>query len=259
MPDNDSVNEVDTKGEGVNENPSDNLSDSMSNSPADAPSPAVENFLKAIYALQHPDADSRERVTTNALSEHLGKTAPSITDMAQRMTAAGLVDYKRHHGVMLTAAGETIALKVLRRHRLIELYLVQELGYELRDVHEEAERLEHAVSDRFVEAIALKLGNPDFDPHGDPIPAADGSIQARALLSLADLPQDTPAIVRRLKTGSAEMLQYALDRGFRLEAQVNVTGRDPFDGPVNVMVDGQPRAIGQGVAGCIMVEPMEVE
>ncbi|MDZ4766213.1 MAG: metal-dependent transcriptional regulator [Chloroflexota bacterium] len=236
----------------------DTLHDAGTPETSDAPSPAVENFLKAIYTLQQSDAESPARVSTNALSEHLGKTAPSITDMAQRMTAAGLVDYKRHHGVVLTAAGATIALRVLRRHRLIELYLVTELGYELRDVHNEAERLEHAVSDRFVEAIARKLGNPDFDPHGDPIPAADGSITTRALLSLADLPADTPAVVRRLKAGSPEMLQYVLDRGFHLLAPVQVTGRDPFDGPITVLVEGQSRAIGQGVAGCILVEPVQV-
>jgi DtxR family Mn-dependent transcriptional regulator len=237
-------------------------------SAGDAPSPAVENFLKAIYTLQQPDADpptrpgdlaranAPARVSTNALSEHLGKTAPSITDMAQRMTAAGLVDYKRHHGVTLTAAGETIALRVLRRHRLIELYLVTELGYELRDVHDEAERLEHAVSDHFVEAIARKLGNPDFDPHGDPIPAPDGSITARPLLSLAELPLEMPAVVRRLRADSPEMLQYVLDRGFQLAARVHVTARDPFDGPVTVVVEGQVRALGQSVAGAILVEPV---
>ncbi|PJF25587.1 MAG: DtxR family transcriptional regulator, partial [Phototrophicales bacterium] len=185
-----------------------------------APSAAVENFLKAVYTLQQAGSEPTGPVSTNALSEHLGVTAPSITDMAQRMTAAGMVDYKRYRGVTLTQAGETVALKVLRRHRLIELYLVVELGYELRDVHDEAERLEHAVSDRFIEAIARKLGDPAIDPHGDPIPSADGSITKRALLSLAELPEGLPAEVSRLKADSAEMLQYMLDRGFRLGARV---------------------------------------
>lgn len=222
-----------------------------------APSAAAENFLKAVYTLQQAGAEPTDPVSTNALSEHLGVTAPSITDMAQRMTAAGMVDYKRYRGVTLTQAGETIALKVLRRHRLIELYLVVELGYELRDVHDEAERLEHAVSDRFIEAIARKLGDPALDPHGDPIPSADGSITQRALLSLAELPVGTPAEVSRLKSDSAEMLQYVLDRGFRLGARVQVVERDPFQGPVSVLVDDVSRTIGQMVAACILVEPIE--
>jgi DtxR family Mn-dependent transcriptional regulator len=221
------------------------------------PSAAVENFLKAVYTLQQAGAEPNDPVSTNALSEHLGVTAPSITDMAQRMTAAGMVDYKRYRGVTLTQAGETLALKVLRRHRLIELYLVVELGYELRDVHDEAERLEHAVSDRFIEAIARKLGDPAVDPHGDPIPAADGSITERPLLSLAELPEGALAQVSRLKSDSAEMLQYMLDRGFKLGARVQVVERDPFQGPVRVLVDDAPRAIGQIVAACILVEPVE--
>ncbi len=222
-----------------------------------APSAAVENFLKAVYTLQQAGTEPTDPVSTNALSEHLGVTAPSVTDMAQRMTAAGMVDYKRYRGVTLTQAGETVALKVLRRHRLIELYLVVELGYELRDVHDEAERLEHAVSDRFIEAIARKLGDPVLDPHGDPIPTADGCIAERALLSLAELPVGTPAAVCRLKADSAEMLQHVLDRGFNLGARVQVIERDPFQGPVSVLVDDAPRTIGQMVAACILVEPVE--
>jgi DtxR family Mn-dependent transcriptional regulator len=222
-----------------------------------APSAAVENFLKAVYTLQQAGSEPTDPVSTNALSEHLGVTAPSITDMAQRMTAAGMVDYRRYRGVTLTQAGETVALRVLRRHRLIELYLVVELGYELRDVHDEAERLEHAVSDRFIEAIARKLGDPALDPHGDPIPAADGSITERALLSLAELPEGLPAEVSRLKADSAEMLQYVLDRGFKLGARVQVVERDPFQGPISVLVDDTPRTIGQSVAVRILVEPIE--
>lgn len=222
-----------------------------------APSAAVENFLKAVYTLQQAGSEPTDPVSTNALSEHLGVTAPSITDMAQRMTAAGMVDYRRYRGVTLTHAGETVALKVLRRHRLIELYLVVELGYELRDVHEDAERLEHAVSDRFIEAIARKLGDPALDPHGDPIPSADGSIAERALLSLAELPEGMPAEVSRLKAESAEMLQHVLDRGFKLGVRVQVIARDPFQGPVSVLVDDAPRTIGQVVAACILVEPIE--
>lgn len=216
-------------------------------------SESVQNFLKAVYSLQRGDAP----VSTNALAEMLNVKAPSITDMAQRLVAGGLVDYTKYQGVMLTTAGEALALKIIRRHRLIELYLVKELSYQLQEVHDEAENLEHAVSDRFIEAIADKLGNPEFDPHGDPIPAEDGSIIRRDLHSLTEWPLNQAASVARIKAENPDMLQHILDRGFKLEAQVEVVARDPFEGPVTTLVDGEPRVIGHHVADCIMVEGNE--
>jgi DtxR family transcriptional regulator, Mn-dependent transcriptional regulator len=217
---------------------------------------SVENFLKAVYSLQQI-IQVTERVSTNALAEALKIEAPSVTDMARRMVDAGMVDYEKYKGVRLTTEGENVALKIIRRHRLIELYLVKELGYELREVHREAEELEHAVSERFVEAIAHKLGDPDIDPHGDPIPAADGTIVRRDLLALSDLHEYTPAAVSRIKSENAEMLQHILDRGFHLETRVEVVARDPFDGPLTVLVAGQQRVIGYNVAACILVAPLD--
>jgi DtxR family Mn-dependent transcriptional regulator len=214
------------------------------------PSESVENFIKAVYSLQQTE----ERVSTNTLSEALNISAPSVTDMAQRLVAAGLVDYQRYKGVVLTSSGRELALTVVRRHRLIELYLVRELGYELREVHQEAEKLEHAVSDHFIEAIARKLGNPVFDPHGDPIPAPDGTLMQRQLMPLSELPQHTAAHVSQLKSGSAEMLQHILDRGFELGSSVEIRARDPFNGPITAEVDGQDRIVGHQVAECILVE-----
>jgi len=216
------------------------------------PSETVENFLKAVYTLQQ--RDMTDRVSTNTLSEMLNIKAPSVTDMAQRLVTAGLVDYRKYRGVVLTAAGLEIALRVIRRHRLIELYLVRELGYELHQVHDEAERLEHAVSARFVDAIERKLGNPHFDPHGDPIPTADGYVTQRDLISLCELPEHISARVSRLKTEDAAMLQFVLDRGFKLGAHVRVITRDPFDGPVSIEVDGQRQVIGANIAAVIFVE-----
>jgi DtxR family transcriptional regulator, Mn-dependent transcriptional regulator len=212
---------------------------------------SVQNFLKAVYTLQQ---ESTERVSTNALAELLSVKAPSITDMARRMVEAGLVDYERYKGVRLTESGEHIALKVIRRHRLIELYLVQELSYALHEVHDEAEKLEHAVSDRFIEALANKLGDPLIDPHGDPIPSAEGIIPERHLLPLAELPQHVMAAVSRLTADSPDMLQHILDRGFKLDAHVEVLARDPFEGPITALVDGERRVIGHNVASCIWVE-----
>jgi DtxR family Mn-dependent transcriptional regulator len=213
-------------------------------------SESVENFLKAVYALQQVD----ERVSTNDLSQRLGISAPSVTDMAQRMMAEGLIDYQKYRGVRLTGEGERIALHVLRRHRLIELFLVRELGYPLADVHAEAEALEHAVSDTFVEALAAKLGDPAVDPHGESIPTADGTIDKRDLLPLSDLPMNTPARISQFTTRSADMLQYILDRGFGIDQHVVVTARDPFDGPVTAELDGRRTIIGQQAAACIYVE-----
>jgi DtxR family transcriptional regulator, Mn-dependent transcriptional regulator len=216
-----------------------------------AQSQSVEDFLKAVYSLQQ----QMERVTTNALAEALNISAPSVTDMARRMVNSGLVDYRKYYGVLLTPEGEALALRVIRRHRLIELYLVEELGYNLHEVHEEAENLEHAVSDNFVTAIAAKLGDPEIDPHGDPIPAPDGTIPRRDMIALSQLAPGDCARVSRLMADNGEMLQHILDRGFRLGVQVTVLAHDPFDGPITALVDDQERVIGHTVASAIMVEP----
>lgn len=212
---------------------------------------AVEDFLKAVYVLQQRD----ERASTNALREALNITAPSVTDMAKRLTDSGLIDYQKYKGVRLTDEGERVALQILRRHRLIELYLVQELGYALHEVHDEAESLEHAVSDRFIDAISAKLNHPNFDPHGDPIPAADGTLAPlRDLHPLSDLPLNMAAIVSRYITSDPQMLQHTLDRGFALGAEVVVVARDPFDGPLTIHLNGDETILGHVVATTILVE-----
>ncbi len=214
-------------------------------------SESVQNFLKAVYSLQQ---QVDEWVSTNALADSLKISAPSVTDMAQRLAAAGLLNYKRYGGVRLSDEGEALALKIIRRHRLIELYLVKELGYALQEVHAEAENLEHAVSDRFIEAVARKLGNPDFDPHGDPIPTAEGKVIPRDLHPLSEWPVHTAASVSRFMTDNQDMLQHILDRGFKLDSKVEVIERDPFDGPITTLVDGKKRTVGHNVAACILVE-----
>ncbi|MBL8163098.1 MAG: metal-dependent transcriptional regulator [Anaerolineae bacterium] len=214
---------------------------------------SVQDFLKAVYGLQQV----HERVSTNALAEGLEVQAPSITDMAQRLVAAGLVDYERYKGVRLTASGEALALKIIRRHRLIELYLVEELGYALQDVHDEAEHLEHAVSDRFIEAIATKLGDPDFDPHGDPIPAPDGTMTERDLLAVTVFPLGILAQVARIAPEGDDMLQHILDKGFHLGARIMITQREPFEGPITLSLDGKSIFIGHQVAACVLVEALE--
>lgn len=217
------------------------------------PSKSVEDFLKAVYSLQQ----NAERVSTNALAEYLAVKAPSVTDMARRMEGAGLILYKKYHGVRLTDQGERMALMVIRRHRLIELYLIQELGYELRDVHAEAERLEHAVSDQFIEAIDQKLGHPDIDPHGDPIPSPEGYVTPTASIPLTELPLHTTARISRLQAFRPELLQHIIDREFRLGDKIEITTRDPFHGPITVIVSGRREVLGYTAAGCIQVDLIE--
>ena len=214
-------------------------------------SQSVEDFLKAIYRLQR----QTERVSTSALAEALNISAPAVTDMAQRLVDEGTVDYVKYRGVRLTRRGEQVALKMLRRHRLIEAYLVQDLGYALHEVHDEAEALEHTVSDRFVEAISLKLNNPSYDPHGDPIPDLAGVMPVRDLQSLSELALHTPARIRRLVMEDSAMLRNTQERGLELGKTLEVIERDQFDGPIVVRV--QPRntqTLGFKMASAILVE-----
>lgn len=218
-------------------------------------SQSVEDFLKAVYVLQIPTEDKElVRVSTTALAEALNILPPSVTDMARRMADAGLVDYKRYYGVRLTTQGESVALKVIRRHRLIETYLVEHLGYALHEVHDEAERLEHAVSDRFIEAIARRLDNPTFDPHGDPIPTIDGEISSPDLISLAELGVKNKGIVSRFIAENDDMLQHIIARGFQLGVTVKVLEVDPFEGPIAVSIGGIQSIIGYSVARSILLE-----
>ncbi|MCC6567063.1 MAG: metal-dependent transcriptional regulator [Chloroflexi bacterium] len=214
------------------------------------PSESVENFLKAVYTLQHVS----ERVSTNALAERLNVTAPSVTDMAQRLEDAGLLNYQKYYGMRLTDEGERVALSVIRRHRLIELFLVRELGYDLHEVHDEAERLEHAVSDRFVEAIDRKLGTPDIDPHGDPIPTAEGTVATVSALRLTQLTPGTTGIVVRLDGGSAEILRHLTAREIRLGDEIQLISCSEDDDTLEVVIGGRSEIIARAIASSIYVD-----
>lgn len=214
-------------------------------------SQSVEDFLKAVYTLQ----GERDRVSTNALADALDISAPAVTDMAQRLVEEGTVDYRKYRGVRLTDEGERVALQMLRRHRLIETYLVRDLGYQLHEIHDEAEALEHSVSDRFVEAIARKLGEPRYDPHGDPIPNLDGVMPERKLQPLSALRLRTRARIRRFIMDDPAMLQNTQERGLTMGVALEAVERDPFDGPVTVRMESeQTQTIGHKMASEILVE-----
>src|SRR5215217_7178485 len=156
-------------------------------------SPAIEDYLKAIYVL-HQD---HGHVTTSLLAEHLGFAPPSVTAMLQKLAKLALVSYVPYQGVTLTDGGQRMALDVLRHHRLLELFLVRELGYSWEEVHAEAEVLEHVMSETLEARVAAHLGHPTVDPHGDPIPSADGTLPRSACESLAHLSLGTRRRITR--------------------------------------------------------------
>lgn len=215
-------------------------------------SSAIQDYLTAIYRLQQ----AHERVTTSAIARVLGKEPGSVTGMIQKLAQNGLVHYERHRGVRLTPAGEKIALEVLRHHRLIELYLAQALGYPWDEVHEEADRLEHVISEAFEDRIAAALGDPQFDPHGDPIPHKDGTLpQASTSDRLADLEIGRPAVVSRIGEQRPALLRYLARLGLIPQTVVMVRERAPFKGPLLVEVDGVAHAISHDVAQSVFVTP----
>lgn len=170
--------------------------------------PSMEDYLRAIYLLQQQHGE----VTTSALSEQLGGFKPgSVTGMIKKLAELELVDYTPYQGVRLTAAGQKIALEVIRHHRLLELYLVQALGYSWDEVHEEADALEHYISEKLEARIAAHLGQPTFDPHGDPIPDEDGVLPLRSGTRLANLSAGDTARIVRVADQHAERLRYLAD------------------------------------------------
>jgi DtxR family Mn-dependent transcriptional regulator len=193
---------------------------------------AIEDYLKAIYRLQQDGSAA----TTNAIAERVGVRAASVTSMLQQLSEHGLAQYTPYKGVYLTENGLALALRVIRRHRLIELYLHEKLGVPLERLHAEAERLEHAISPYLEERIDMALGYPNFDPHGDPIPSTLGEMPVRELIPLNELPTDTPGVVRHIPDDDPEVLRYVASLGLLPEARVTITRREPFDGPVSLRI-----------------------
>jgi DtxR family transcriptional regulator, Mn-dependent transcriptional regulator len=215
------------------------------------PSEAVENYAKAIYSLQHRTGDP---VATNDLAERLQVTPASASGMIKKLADQGLVEHVPYKGVELTAEGEQVALEVLRHHRLLELYLVEQLGVPWDRVHEEAEALEHVISEDLEARIAAKLGNPTHDPHGDPIPDAKLHIDESTTRSLADLePGDRGRFVR-VSDSDPAMLRYLSERGVTLGDTLEVLDRQPFGGPLTVRFDDSLQVLGGGLAAAMRVE-----
>ena len=214
-------------------------------------STAVEDYAKAIYALQMRDD---QPVSTTALAERLGVTAASASGMVKRLGEVGLVTHRRYHGVLLTDAGRRVALEVIRHHRLLELYLVESLGVPWDRVHEEAEVLEHVLSDELEELIAAKLGDPTHDPHGDPIPTPELTIDERDTLRMQDLDTGARGVFVRISDSDPEMLRYLGDRGIAPGDRFEVVEKQPFAGPVFVRFGGETHVLGGTLAQAMRVE-----
>jgi DtxR family Mn-dependent transcriptional regulator len=212
--------------------------------------PAIEDYLKAIYTLQQQQGV----VTTSMLGEQRGSKPGSVTGMIKKLAEMNLVQHTPYQGVQLTAAGERVALEVIRHHRLIELYLVEALGYSWDEVHEEAERLEHVISEKLEARIAARLGNPDVDPHGDPIPTLDGTLPASNDLRLGDMIIADRLRIVRVRDQGAERLRYLADLGLIPGVCIEVTESAPFDGPITVRVGEVVHALDRRLARAIVVE-----
>jgi DtxR family transcriptional regulator, Mn-dependent transcriptional regulator len=211
---------------------------------------AVEDYSKAIFALE---SRSEEPVSTNALAERLGITPGSVSAMLRRLDELGLTTHVPYRGVRLTDEGRQIALEVIRHHRLLESYLAEALGMPWDRVHEEAEVLEHVISEDLEARIAAKLGNPTVDPHGDPIPSADLTLEEPATERLDSLRPGEEGVFVRVSDSDPEMLRYLAERGISPGERFLVRDRQPFGGPLFVVFGGREHALGGGLARAMRV------
>jgi DtxR family Mn-dependent transcriptional regulator len=217
-------------------------------------SQTVENYLKAIYMAQGTEDDPQALVPMGQLASALGVVPGTATTMVKTLAESGLVRYEPYAGVRLTPAGEKLAALVLRRHRLIEQFLVQILGMNWSEVHDEAERLEHAVSERLIDRIDEMLGRPAVDPHGDPIPGPEGTLERQSYPDLMSSPLNTPLIVARVTDQEAEFLRFIEQRDLKPGQRIEIESRDPASDSVSIRSEtGQRTTIGARAASKVLV------
>ncbi|MFZ2049956.1 MAG: metal-dependent transcriptional regulator [Solirubrobacteraceae bacterium] len=214
-------------------------------------SPAVEDYCKAIFTLQ---SRTRAPVSTNALAERLSLTPGSVSAMVRRLGELGLTEHVPYKGVELTPRGRRVALEVIRHHRLLELFLATTLDMPWDRVHDEAEVLEHVLSEELEQLIAAKLGEPTLDPHGDPIPSAQLELEEHPTQSLDSLKDGQEGVFARVSDSDPEMLRYLSAQGISPGAHLRVIERQPFGGPLLVSFEGSEQAIGGLLAKAMRVE-----
>ena len=212
----------------------------------------VEDYLKAIYTI----GKGTGAAATNEIAQRLALAPASVSGMVRRLADQGLLAYERYHGVKLTESGRRAALRTLRRHRVIEAYLAQALGYPWDRVHEEAERLEHAASDELVDRMAVAIGEPKVDPHGAPIPTRDGSVDETEYTSLADLAIGVPGLVVRVADEDPAMLRYLAALSVVPGKRVTVKARAPYGGPMTLAAGRQEISIGPALAAHVLTAPV---
>lgn len=213
---------------------------------------SVEDYLKVIYALSEQGAAA----STNQIAASLDVQPASVSGMIKRLAEFGYVQHIPYRGVRLSAEGSREALRVIRRHRILETYLSQRLGYSWDDVHEEAERLEHAVSERLIERMAAALENPRHDPHGAPIPTRSGQVEVIDHPNLAEVAAGSHVHIRDVQDEDSDRLRYLESRGLLPGVLLTVDARAPFNGPITVRVGGRSgplETIGQDLARRIRV------
>ncbi len=217
-------------------------------------SASVEDYAKAVYALE---ARKGGAVSTTELAERLGITPGSVSAMLRKLSEVGLVEHEPYHGVRLTNQGRRVALEVLRHHRLIELFLAEELGMPWDRVHDEAEVLEHVLSEDLERLIAERLGDPTVDPHGDPIPTVEFGIEERPTRSLDELPVGAAGRFVRVSDSDPEMLRYLAEHGIAIGDRLEVIDLQPFGGPVFVRFGEREHPIGGKLARAMRIETEE--
>jgi DtxR family Mn-dependent transcriptional regulator len=213
---------------------------------------AIEDYAKSIYSLQQRAGG--EAVTTNALAERCGVTPASASAMVKKLAERGLANHEPYHGVRLTPAGERLALETIRHHRLLELYLAEHLDVPWDRVHEEAEALEHVLSEFLEARIAAKLGNPTHDPHGDPIPDRDLVIHEGETEALDSLAVGAGGRFVRVSDSDPAMLRYLTERGIAIGDTCSVSARQPFDGPMTVRFGDAEHVLGGTLARAMRIE-----
>jgi len=210
-----------------------------------------ENYLKAIYHLQQ---GTPKGVSTNEIAERMKTKASSVTDMIKKLASKGMVDYVKYQGASLTEAGRLHALYVIRKHRLWEVFLAEKLDFPWDQVHDIAEQLEHVQSPELVRRLDAFLGNPEFDPHGDPIPDADGHIKRKSRQLLGKCEDGQTALCVGVKESTSEFLRFLDQKHITIGTRITIQGREPFDGSMTISIDGQTQYISEKIANNIYVQ-----
>lgn len=211
---------------------------------------AIEDYLKTIYTLEQEESP----VSTSRIAVARDVKPGSATSMIQRLAKLNLADYEKHYGVTLTELGQKIALEVIRHHRLVELYLIEALGFSWDEVHEQADLLEHVIGEKLEERIAAALNYPDFDPHGDPIPAKDGTVTLVDSFPLSEAEAGTQVRVARIPNdANGELLRYLGKLGLVPGTSLELVKVAPFAGPLTVKIGAETKVIGRRVAEAVLV------